>query len=283
MTYRYSHKLAVNRCFQDHATIASMDTPLLISPVRAFSDNYIWVIHNRRYAAVVDPGDADPVHDFLAQNNLTLCGILITHHHADHTGGITDLVRTGDVPVFGPATENIPRMNRPVTEAETVHLAPLQLTLQVIEVPGHTLGHVAYFGHGWLFSGDTLFGCGCGRLFEGTSAQMLTSLEKLCQLPAGTQVFCAHEYTLDNIAFALTVEPDNLVLRARAQHDHERIANHQPTLPSSLGLEMATNPFLRCDEPTVRQYVEHLAGNSINHPVEIFSHLRQMKNHFHPS
>jgi hydroxyacylglutathione hydrolase len=260
-----------------------MDTPLLISPIRAFSDNYIWVIYNQRYAAVIDPGDADPVHDFLAQHNLTLCGILITHHHADHTGGIKELVRTCDVPVFGPATETIPMMSRPVTETETVYLAPLQLTLQVIEVPGHTLGHIAYFGHGWLFSGDTLFGCGCGRLFEGTPAQMLTSLEKLCQLPATTQVFCAHEYTLANIAFALTVEPDNLILRARAERDRERVAQQQPTLPSRLDLEMATNPFLRCNEPTVRQHVQRYAGNHINHPVEIFSHLRQMKNHFHSS
>lgn len=258
-----------------------MDTPLLIHPIRAFRDNYIWTIHNQHYALVVDPGDAQPVLDYLEQNKLDLCAILITHHHSDHVGGVSVLHQHAPVPVFGPAHERIPCMDHPLIEGDTVNISELNLMLQVLDIPGHTLGHIAYIGPEMLFCGDTLFGCGCGRLFEGTPTQMLNSLQKLARLPATTQVFCAHEYTLDNIAFALTIEPDNLALRARAQHDSARIALHQPTLPSSLEIELATNPFLRLHAPSILHQLTQHTGHAISQPIDAFIPLRQMKNNFH--
>ncbi len=257
-----------------------MNTSIFVDPIPAFRDNYIWAIHNQRHAIVIDPGDARAVRAFLAQHNLTLCAILTTHHHHDHTGGNAELAEAFGIPVYGPAKEAIPALSHPLSDGDTVHIPELALQCRVLDIPGHTAGHIALYGHGWLFCGDTLFGCGCGRLFEGTAAQMFASLEKLAALPADTLVFCAHEYTLDNIAFALSLEPDNPALLSRAQHDRERVAAHQPTLPSTLALEKATNPFLRCREPALHRYAEYSSGKSIHNPVEVFSILRTLKNDF---
>ncbi len=257
-----------------------MDTSLFVSPIPAFQDNYIWAIHNQRYAAVVDPGDAAAVRDFLEQQGLELCAILNTHHHADHTGGNAELVKQFAVPVYGPAKEAIPARTHSLCEGDVVTLDTLDLRLTALDIPGHTAGHIGYYGQGLLFPGDTLFGCGCGRLFEGTAEQMLASLDKLSALPAGTLVYCAHEYTLGNIAFALSLEPENTALQARARHDHEQIALHRPTLPSTIALERATNPFLRSRETQLQQRAEQSAGKILNNPVAVFGILRQMKNHF---
>ena len=251
-----------------------------ICPLKAFRDNYIWVIHGQRHAVVVDPGDAGVVRAFLREHELTLAAILVTHHHHDHVDGVMELVRHQTVPVFGPALEAIPGVTHPVRGGATLHLPELSLSLTVLDIPGHTAGHVAYVGHDVLFCGDTLFGCGCGRLFEGTAAQMFDSLNRLAALPTDTKVYCAHEYTLGNLAFALTVEPDNVLLQARAQRDRARVGLGEPSLPSTLALEMDTNPFLRCYHPVVRQYAEHVSGKKIDTAVEVFSILRQLKDSF---
>lgn len=260
-----------------------MNTSLHITPIAAFSDNYIWVIHNQRHAVVVDPGDANAVSAYLRTHNLSLSAILITHHHHDHTGGNEALVRAFSVPVYGPARESIPQLTHPLTEGSTIRFEELGLELQVLDVPGHTAGHIAYYADNMLFCGDTLFGCGCGRLFEGTPAQMLASLTKLGQLPANTSVYCAHEYTLGNIAFALTLEPDNPALQARAKTDHEHLAAGRPTLPSTIAMELATNPFLRCHLPSLHNAAERAAGHSIIDTIEVFSTLRLLKNDFRAS
>jgi len=254
---------------------------LEVTPVSAFKDNYIWVLRHARRVAVVDPGDAAPVLRHLEANALTLSAILVTHHHADHVGGIRELLsdpRHKDVPVYGPKAESIPGMTNPLVDGDSVTIADLGLTLQVIDVPGHTRGHVAYYGAGLLFCGDTLFACGCGRLFEGTPEQMYGSLEKLLALPEDTKVFCAHEYTLANIEFARRVEPDNRALEER--HAQERKLRQQgiPTLPSTLRRERATNPFLRCREPAVIESANKYLGARLADPAKVFAAIREWKN-----
>ncbi|ARU31640.1 hydroxyacylglutathione hydrolase [Sulfuriferula sp. AH1] len=260
-----------------------MNTDLHITPIAAFSDNYIWVIHNQRYAVAVDPGDANAVTAFLRQHDLSLAAILITHHHHDHTGGNEALVLAFNVPVYGPSRESIPCLTHPLSESSTIRLEELDLELRILDVPGHTAGHIAYYADGMLFCGDTLFGCGCGRLFEGTPEQMLASLSKLGQLPENTSVYCAHEYTLSNIEFALTLEPDNQALQARAATDLNSILEGRPTLPSTIARERATNPFLRCHLPSARVAAQQATGKSITGIVEIFSALRTLKNDFRTS
>ena len=260
-----------------------MNTDLHITPIAAFSDNYIWVIHNQRHAVVIDPGDGEAVIRFLRERNLTLAAILITHHHHDHTDGNTILVHTFNVPVYGPAHESIPHLTHPLTEGSTVWLDEIGVDLQILDVPGHTAGHIAYYADGMLFCGDTLFGCGCGRLFEGSPTQMLDSLTKLGQLHGTTRVYCAHEYTLSNIAFALTLEPDNTDLQARAIADRSRMSRGQPTLPSTIATELATNPFLRCHLPNLRHAAEQATGTEMINIVDIFSTIRTLKNNFRPT
>ena len=251
-----------------------------ILPLPAFTDNYIWVIQHGHYAAVVDPGDAEPVLRYLARHQLTLCAILNTHHHADHTGGNLALLAQYPVPVYGPARESIPGLTHPLRENDTVSLPELALEFSVIDVPGHTLGHIAYYGTDILLCGDTLFACGCGRLFEGTPAQMLNSLAKLAHLPTQTAVYCAHEYTLANIAFAMTLEPDNPALQQRARSEQIKRTNNQPTLPSNIGLELATNPFLRCDTQVLKSAAEHCSNQVLPDELAVFSAIRTLKNQF---
>jgi hydroxyacylglutathione hydrolase len=255
----------------------------------AFADNYLWLLHDGKRALVVDPGDAAPVHAALDAHGLELAAILVTHHHGDHVGGVDALRARLTGPVYGPAREDIPAPFVPLTDGARIEA--LGLDFEVIDVPGHTAGHIAYFhaaglslGDGsaaapLLFCGDTLFSAGCGRLFEGTPAQMHASLARLAALPGATRVCCTHEYTLSNLRFALAVEPGNGdVVEHRARCDTLRAANH-PTLPSSLALEKRINPFLRCDWPAVAAAArEH--GAASDDPVAVFAALREWKNDF---
>lgn len=255
-----------------------------VHPVSAFSDNYLWVLHDDRHAAVVDPGDARPVIDYLAANDLTLIAILCTHHHADHVGGVEALLDflelRGRIPVYGPAGEQIPARTRALREGDLVPLPELAMTLTVLDVPGHTAGHIAYLGHDLLFCGDTLFACGCGRLLGGTAAQMTASLSRLRALPPQTKVFCAHEYTMANIRFAEAVEPGNTDLKLRKAFCAAKRHRNEPTVPSTVGLEVATNPFLRWDAAEVAQAARKRAGKPLATPDAIFAELREWKNNF---
>jgi hydroxyacylglutathione hydrolase len=257
---------------------------MTLFPFPAFSDNYIWVLHNGERALVVDPGEAPGVTDWLTQRGLSLDTIFITHHHADHTGGVTSLRETTGARVIGPAGEPMPEPLRRVAAGDTVHA--LGMVFEVLEVPGHTSGHIAFFaanaggGAPLLFCGDTLFSAGCGRLFEGTPAQMLDSLNRLAALPESTQVCCTHEYTLSNLRFALEVEPDNSALAAYAQKCQQQRDRNLPTLPSSIGLEKAINPFLRSHVPTVEHSARAHQPDSAPGPLGVFTALRAWKNVF---
>lgn len=251
-------------------------------PLRAFADNYIWLLHDGRSALVVDPGDSTPAEAALAELHLKLVGILVTHHHADHTGGVATLRQKTGATVFGPARESIPEPYRKLTEGERFEL--LGIRWQVIAVPGHTAGHIAYFagevsGAPLLFCGDTLFSGGCGRIFEGTPAQMLASLDKLAALPADTRVCCAHEYTMDNLRFAAAVECGNGELGAYTQRCAALRAKGQPTLPSSIATERAINPFLRSREAAVIHAIQQ-QDPSARGETAIFGALRAWKNRF---
>ena len=247
--------------------------------ISAFKDNYIWLLRKGASAAVVDPGDARPVLDVLEQEGLSLSSILITHHHNDHQGGIADLLAHCPAEVFGPATESITGLTRPLRGGEKIRLGAIDAEFRVIAVPGHTRGHLGYYGSGCLFCGDTLFTGGCGRLFEGTPAQMHDSLMRLTSLPEQTRVYCAHEYTEVNLRFALAVEPGNRQLRQRVNEVAVARAKGWATVPSSIALEKATNPFLRCGEPEVVASAQSRVAGAIE-PVEVFTVLREWRNTF---
>ncbi|MBI2315514.1 MAG: hydroxyacylglutathione hydrolase [Betaproteobacteria bacterium] len=251
-----------------------------VVPLPAFKDNYIWVLRDERHAAVVDPGDARPVLDYLASEGLRLSAILATHHHADHVGGVAELLRHFGVPVYGPKGEPIATLSRALAEGERVEVPELAAIFHVISIPGHTRAHIAYYGAKDLFCGDTLFACGCGRLFEGTPQQMCASLAKLARLPEDTQVYCGHEYTLANIRFARAVEPANAALAERERAEMRTREQDRPTLPSAIGREKATNPFLRCGEPEVAASASRYLGQDVRDPVQVFAAIRNWKNEF---
>ncbi len=248
----------------------------------AFADNYLWLLHDGVRALVVDPGDAGPVHAALDARGLELAAILVTHHHGDHVGGVDALRARLRGPVYGPRTERIPAPFVPVDDGDVVEA--IGLRFEVIGVPGHTAGHVAYYhrpaqGAGLLFCGDTLFSAGCGRLFEGTAAQMQASLAKLAALPGDTRVCCAHEYTVSNLRFARAVEPGNAAVAEHLAWCERQRAEGGITLPSSIARELAINPFLRCTEPAVvASALGHGAAGA--DPVPVFAALRQWKNEF---
>ncbi len=245
--------------------------------IPAFKDNYIWLLVRDGRAAVVDPGDAAPVMAQLEALQLRLESILITHHHADHQGGVAELVERWHPRVFGPAEESITGCNDPLSGGETIDV--LGQRVAVLPVGGHTRGHIAYYVPGMLFCGDTLFGAGCGRLFEGTPTQMSASLGRLAALPDDTLVYCAHEYTEANLRFALAVEPDNAALRARVERVAALRAAGHSSVPSTLGEEKATNPFLRCSEPAVIEAALARAAVDTSQ-VAIFTAIRSWRNGF---
>jgi hydroxyacylglutathione hydrolase len=245
--------------------------------IPAFKDNYIWLLVRDGRAAVVDPGDPEPVIERLESLGLQLETILITHHHADHQGGVAALQARWQAEVFGPEIESITGCNRSLSGGETITVLGQQV--KVMAVPGHTLGHLAYYVPGALFCGDTLFGAGCGRLFEGTPAQMSQSLANIAELPDDTLVYCAHEYTEANLRFAVAVEPLNTTLQARVKRVAELRDKGLSSVPSTLGEEKATNPFLRSDEPAViAAALEHAAVDRSK--VAVFAAIRQWRNSF---
>lgn len=253
-------------------------------PLPAFSDNYIWLLHNGKQALVVDPGDAAPVEAALQALDLQLQAILVTHHHADHVGGVATLREATGALVYGPAFEVLPEPVIRVDAATRLQL--LGLDWRVLEVPGHTAGHIAWYCEPpdqdpIVFCGDTLFSGGCGRLFEGTPEQMYTSLQRLAQLPQNTRVACAHEYTLSNLKFACAVEPNNTALLQYRSHCEDLRQQQLPTLPSTLALELAINPFLRCDVKQVVQSAQRFHPNiHPQQPASVLAALRAWKNAF---
>lgn len=254
-----------------------MHSPIALPALR---DNYIWTLAGENGLSVlVDPGEAAPVLAAI-ETGLRPCAILLTHHHADHIGAAGELAEHFGVPVYAPDDERIDCTDVRVGDGDIVDLPEAGLRFSVMHVPGHTLSHILYVGHGVAFTGDTLFSLGCGRLFEGTPAQMLDSLDKIAALPAETQICCGHEYTLANAAFAQTVEPHNIALRQRTEQAHAARNAYRPTLPISIANERATNPFLRCREQTVASRVAAHCGTQASDALETFAALRRWKDGF---
>ena len=255
-------------------------------PVPAFEDNYIWLVSDGRHAVVVDPGEAAPVYAYLAKRGWQLNAILLTHHHADHVGGVADLLKGQRVPVYGPAGEAIEHLTRRLKSGDRVSIAAPTLDFSVLDVPGHTSGHIAYFqaadsrGTPHVFCGDTLFACGCGRLFEGTAAQMLDSLDALAALPGATEVHCAHEYTLSNIRFALACDPQNHALQTWRDEATALRARNLPTLPTTIAHERGVNPFLRADDSAIQATLAEQLHESVPDRLTAFALMREWKNRF---
>lgn len=250
---------------------------LTLISLPAFDDNYIWVLHDGRHAIAVDPGDAAPLSTFLDAQRLNLAAVLVTHHHRDHTGGNIALRQRHGCAVYAPDNPRIPAVTHPLRGGDSVDIAEPEVRFDVLATPGHTLDHLSYFGHGLLFCGDTLFGCGCGKLFEGDPAMMAASLDAILSLPDATRVCCAHEYTLSNIDFAKTIDGDNPALQARERSDRALRAQGRPTLPSTLALEKATNPFLRFRHPDMIAFAARYLDRPHPGPAEVFGAIRAAK------
>ncbi len=254
--------------------------------IPALHDNYIWVAQRDSSIVIVDPGDANVVLDAIQAKGLKLCAILITHHHWDHVNGLEGILSVHDVPVYGPAVDldRVPGIQHGLNDGDHISLPEIDLDLAIMTIPGHTLDHIAYFGEfgtkPLVFCGDTLFSGGCGRLFEGDPPTMHASLQRLAKLPAETMVCCAHEYTQANLEFALAVEPCNtstLNYRDRVQLLR---AENKPTLPSSIGLELEINPFMRCHHDTLHKAASAFSQKAISSDVDTFATIRSWKDNF---
>ncbi len=250
---------------------------LTLIALPAFDDNYIWVLHDGQHAIAVDPGDPAPLIAFLDAHQLSLAAVFITHHHRDHTGGNLVLRQRYNCAIYAPDNPRIPGVTHRLRGGDSVTLAEPALHLDVLATPGHTLDHISYLGHGYLFCGDTVFGCGCGKLFEGTPAIMAASLDAILTLPDATRVCCAHEYTLSNIDFAKTIDGDNPALLARERADRDLRAHGRPTLPSTLALEKATNPFLRFHDQVMTVFAARYLNRPHPSPAEVFGAIRAAK------
>ncbi|MEX2131704.1 MAG: hydroxyacylglutathione hydrolase [Pseudohongiellaceae bacterium] len=258
-----------------------------IFPIPAFTDNYIWAFHDHdsRSACVVDPGAAQPVLDYLQSAGLELTHVLITHHHADHTGGLAELARQFNLTVYGPTNCAVKEITQRLDDGDRIEV--FGVGFQVLAIPGHTLDHIGYFAaspgdqpNPLVFCGDTLFAAGCGRIFEGNPAMMYSSLQRLAHLDGNTRIYCTHEYTLANLKFASAVQPANSNVMNRVKQEAAKRNNSQPTLPSTLAMELATNPFLRCSDPELACIAEQKAGQSLASPVDVFATLRTWKDNF---
>ncbi len=251
-----------------------------IVALRAFSDNYIWTLRDATHAAVVDPGEAQPVLDHLEREGLQLAAILNTHHHADHVGGNAALLAKFPVPVYGPRDERIPETTHPLAGGQRFTLPHFGIEFTVLDIPAHTRTHIAFHGDGLLFCGDTLFAAGCGRLFEGTPRQMHEALTLLAKLPDSTRVYCGHEYTMSNLKFARAAEPDNVLLEELTASMQKLRDAGQPTLPSTIAVEKASNPFIRVTAPGIIATASARAGKPLSDPVSVLAEIRDWKNNF---
>ncbi len=250
-----------------------------ITAIPALQDNYIWAIHDGTHVAVVDPGESSPVLEFLNTRGMQLDTILCTHRHADHIGGIADLRKVYNVPVHGRRHPNNPHITHDLREGDSLDLEPFGIRFDILEIPGHLNDHIAYLAPGIVFCGDVLFGAGCGRNFEGSLAQLHHSLQRLAQLPDNTRVYCAHEYTAANLRFAIACEPNNHALQQRIADTKQLRAANRITLPSTIALEKATNPFLRCTQPEIMHTLQQ-RGLTDTSELGVFSAMREWKNHF---
>ena len=252
-----------------------------IHAIKALETNYIWTLIHRDRATVIDPGEAKPVIQYLEKQNIACSNIIVTHHHFDHTGGIQELQEYYPlVDTYGPNLKALNIKHQTIASEKILRLPAFDQPWKIITTPGHTLDHLCYHYDHHLFCGDTLFSIGCGRLFEGTSEQIFTSLEKLISLPNSTIVYPAHEYTLSNIEFALSIEPDNQQLQDYKKNVQRKIDHEQPSLPTTLKIEKAINPFLRCHDPKMQAHLEREIQKKLNSPLEIFTTLRALKDHF---
>ena len=250
---------------------------LTLKPLPAFDDNYIWVLHDNQHAIAIDPGDPAPLIAYLDAHQLALTAVLITHHHRDHTGGNTTLRQRYHCDIYAPDNLRIPATTHILRGGDTLNLTAPELHFSILATPGHTLDHISYVGHGSLFCGDTVFGCGCGKLFEGTPAMMAASLDAIMALPDATRVCCAHEYTLSNIDFAKTIDGTNQALLERERNDRVARSNNQPTLPSTLAQEKATNPFLRFHDPDMTAFASQYLNCANPAPAAVLGAIRAAK------
>ncbi len=260
---------------------------LKVTALAAFQDNYIWVIHdpeNPQDIVVVDPGDAKVVKNAITSKSWNLKAILITHHHHDHVGGLLELKEKFSVPVYGPAMESIDGLDFNLGHADTINVKNTHLNFSILDLPGHTLGHIAYYGHASVFCGDTLFSGGCGRMFEGTPQVFYDSLNKLATLPDETAVYCTHEYTQANLKFACHAEPENSDILAYNDYVIAKRAKNKITLPSTIALEKKINPFLHCANEDLQLSLANLTElgkeELLNKPVKTFATLRKLKDNF---
>lgn len=252
-----------------------------VLPIPAFSDNYIWLLHNGKDAVAIDPGDAAAVERQLTKLQLSLTAILITHHHHDHTGGLTELQNRWQCVVYAPNDQRIDGKLTTVTEAQTIQLEQLNCQFKVLELPGHTVPHIGFYNADWLFCGDVLFSLGCGRMFEGNAEQFYQSLQKIKQLNPKTLVFAGHEYTQSNLDFALHLEPNKPELLNFQTRLNKLRDKQQPSLPSTLDFELNNNPFLRCDENPIQRRIKQLSkASKITQDSQTFALMRQLKDNF---
>lgn len=251
-----------------------------LESIPAFEDNYIWTVHDGKSALFVDPGEAEPILSWLEERRMQPVAILVTHHHGDHCGGLPDILAHYDIPVYGPANERIRGVSRPMSEGMVCHIPELAADFTVMDIPGHTPGHIAYLGHGWLFCGDTLFSCGCGKVFGGTVPQLYHSLQRIAALPGETLACPAHEYTLENIRFALMMDPENTDLLAWRDEARALRAQGLPTLPVRLDAELKCNPFLRCNQTEIQRRFAGTKGIEPKNEAATFAALRAARDVF---